>query len=62
VGGTKEKKSLKMIVIMVMRVKKGIQWDSSLMRVLEGPLYYFFLTPIELYFDLNIVVMNDPNF
>jgi hypothetical protein len=44
---------------MMIRVKRGIQWDRSQIRVSMGPLYIFFFTPMELYSGLkNIAVMN----
>jgi hypothetical protein len=46
-----------MISITANRMKRGVQWDRSQIRVREGP-NFLFCTPIELYFDLNNIVMS----
>jgi hypothetical protein len=37
-----KKTCLKMICTIVIRENRGIQWDRSQLRVLKGPLYFFF--------------------
>jgi hypothetical protein len=41
--GPWEKKGLKMIGIMMIREKRGIQWDRSQIMVWEGPNFFFLL-------------------